>query len=82
MPLAEFDGAFGWGYDGVDLFAPSHLYGTPTDLKAFVDAAHAQGLAVILDVVYNHFGPDGCYPRAVRARVPRNWLRKTNGARR
>ncbi len=61
MPLAEFDGAFGWGYDGVDLFAPSHLYGTPTDLKAFVDAAHAQGLAVILDVVYNHFGPAGCY---------------------
>ncbi|HEY7001040.1 MAG TPA: alpha-amylase family glycosyl hydrolase, partial [Candidatus Udaeobacter sp.] len=52
---------FGWGYDGVDLFAPSHLYGTPDDLRSFVDRAHSLGLGVILDVVYNHFGPDGNY---------------------
>jgi maltooligosyltrehalose trehalohydrolase len=61
MPLAEFPGRFGWGYDGVDLFAPSHLYGVPDDLRAFVDRAHSLGLGVILDVVYNHFGPDGNY---------------------
>ena len=61
MPVAEFPGRFGWGYDGVDLFAPSHLYGTPDDLRAFVDGAHSLGLGVILDVVYNHFGPDGNY---------------------
>ena len=63
MPIAEFDGRFGWGYDGVDLFAPSHLYGRPDDLRRFVDAAHAAGVAVILDVVYNHFGPSGNYLR-------------------
>jgi maltooligosyltrehalose trehalohydrolase len=61
MPVADFPGKFGWGYDGVDLFAPSHLYGTPDDLRAFIDAAHSLGLGVILDVVYNHFGPDGNY---------------------
>ena len=61
MPVAEFPGKFGWGYDGVDLFAPSHLYGMPDDLRTFVDRAHSLGLAVILDVVYNHFGPDGNY---------------------
>lgn len=61
MPVAEFDGSFGWGYDGVDLFAPSHLYGTPEDFRYFVDQAHAAGLGVILDVVYNHFGPSGSY---------------------
>src|SRR5437773_6244630 len=61
MPVAEFPGRFGWGYDGVDLFAPSHLYGTPDDLRAFVDRAHSLRLGVILDVVYNHFGPDGNY---------------------
>jgi maltooligosyltrehalose trehalohydrolase len=61
MPVAEFPGKFGWGYDGVDLFAPSHLYGTPDDLRAFIDCAHSLGLGVILDVVYNHFGPDGNY---------------------
>jgi maltooligosyltrehalose trehalohydrolase len=61
MPVAEFPGSFGWGYDGVDLFAPSHLYGTPDDLRAFIDRAHSLGLGVILDVVYNHFGPDGNY---------------------
>jgi|SRR5581483_6116225 len=63
MPLHEFAGTFGWGYDGVDLWAPYHHYGTPDDLRAFVDRAHALGLAVVLDVVYNHFGPDGCYLR-------------------
>src|SRR5215468_5098442 len=63
MPIADFPGNFGWGYDGVDLFAPYHVYGTPDDLRAFVDRAHSLGLAVILDVVYNHFGPDGNYLR-------------------
>ena len=61
MPIADFPGKFGWGYDGVDLFAPTHLYGTPDDLRAFVNRAHSLGLGVILDVVYNHFGPDGNY---------------------
>ena len=61
MPVMEFPGRFGWGYDGVDLFAPSHLYGTPDDLRAFIDRAHSLGLGVILDIVYNHFGPDGNY---------------------
>ncbi len=61
MPVAEFAGAFGWGYDGVDLFAPSRLYGMPDDLRFFVDEAHAHGLGVLLDVVYNHFGPVGNY---------------------
>jgi len=61
MPAVEFPGRFGWGYDGVDLFAPSHLYGTPDDLRAFIDRAHSLGLGVILDIVYNHFGPDGNY---------------------
>ena len=61
MPIHEFPGRFGWGYDGVDLWAPMHVYGAPDDFRAFVDAAHAHGLGVILDVVYNHLGPDGCY---------------------
>jgi maltooligosyltrehalose trehalohydrolase len=61
MPIADFPGKFGWGYDGVNLFAPSHLYGTPDDLREFIDHAHSLGLGVILDVVYNHFGPDGNY---------------------
>jgi maltooligosyltrehalose trehalohydrolase len=61
MPVHEFPGHFGWGYDGVDLWAPTHLYGTPDDFRHFVDAAHRTGLGVILDVVYNHFGPDGNY---------------------
>jgi maltooligosyltrehalose trehalohydrolase len=63
MPVGEFPGRFGWGYDGVDIFAPSRLYGTPDDMRRFVDAAHCQGLGVILDVVYNHLGPDGNYLR-------------------
>ncbi len=61
MPLAEFPGRFGWGYDGVDLWAPSHLYGTPDELRHFIDSAHQHGLSVLLDVVYNHLGPDGNY---------------------
>jgi maltooligosyltrehalose trehalohydrolase len=60
MPVAEFPGRFGWGYDGVHPYAPTRLYGRPDDFKAFVDRAHALGLAVLLDVVYNHLGPDGC----------------------
>jgi maltooligosyltrehalose trehalohydrolase len=59
MPIADFPGRFGWGYDGVSLYAPRHLYGGPTGLKRMVDACHAKGLGVILDVVYNHLGPSG-----------------------
>lgn len=61
MPVAEFPGERGWGYDGVDLFAPHHAYGGPHGLKKLIDACHGAGLAVILDVVYNHLGPDGNY---------------------
>ena len=61
MPVAEFPGDRGWGYDGVDLYAPHHAYGGPEGLKRFVNASHERGLAVLLDVVYNHFGPDGNY---------------------
>src|SRR5260370_29829891 len=61
MPIAEFAGAYGWGYDGVDLYAPARVYGRPDDLRGFVDRAHAVGLGVIRDVVYNHLGPDGNY---------------------
>ncbi|HJS09286.1 MAG TPA: malto-oligosyltrehalose trehalohydrolase [Pirellulales bacterium] len=63
MPVAEFHGSRGWGYDGVDLFAPQHSYGGPEGLKRLVDACHAKGLGVILDVVYNHLGPSGNYLR-------------------
>lgn len=61
MPVADFPGARNWGYDGVLLFAPDSRYGTPDELKALVQAAHARGLMVLLDVVYNHFGPEGNY---------------------
>lgn len=61
MPVADFPGRFGWGYDGVALFAPTRLYGNPDDFRRFVDRAHQLGLAVLLDVVYNHLGPDGNY---------------------
>ncbi len=61
MPIADFPGRFGWGYDGVGWFAPVKLYGEPDDLRQFVDEAHSLGISVILDVVYNHFGPDGNY---------------------
>jgi maltooligosyltrehalose trehalohydrolase len=83
MPVAEFEGRFGWGYDGVDLFAPSHVYGRPDDFRRFVDTAHAAGLAVILDVVYNHFGPSGNYLRAFAPayftdRYPNEWGESIN----
>lgn len=61
MPVATFPGRRGWGYDGVDLFAPFSAYGTPRELADFVDDCHSRGLAVLLDVVYNHLGPDGNY---------------------
>ena len=59
MPVATFPGERGWGYDGALLAAPHHTYGTPDDLRTLVDAAHARGIAVVLDVVYNHLGPTG-----------------------
>lgn len=61
MPIADFPGRRGWGYDGVLQFAPERAYGTPDDLKSLIDAAHERGLMMFLDVVYNHFGPDGNY---------------------
>jgi maltooligosyltrehalose trehalohydrolase len=61
MPVVQCPGRWNWGYDGVDLFAPSNAYGTPDELRELVDAAHGVGLAVILDVVYNHLGPEGNY---------------------
>lgn len=78
MPVAEFPGRFGWGYDGVCMFAPTRLYGSPDDFRHFVDAAHALKLAVILDVVYNHFGPDGNYTgeysdHYISRRYPNEW---------
>jgi maltooligosyltrehalose trehalohydrolase len=63
MPVAEFPGRFGWGYDGLNLFAPTHLYGRPDDMRSFVDRAHAVKMGVILDVVYNHIGPGGGFLR-------------------
>ena len=64
MPVAEFPGSRGWGYDGVLPYAPASAYGRPEDLKALVCAAHAHGIAVMLDVVYNHFGPEGNFLHA------------------
>jgi maltooligosyltrehalose trehalohydrolase len=64
MPIGDFPGSRGWGYDGVALFAPARCYGTPDDLRRLIDIAHGLGLAVLLDVVYNHFGPDGAYAGA------------------
>ena len=61
MPVAQFGGCRGWGYDGVLLYAPHPAYGAPEDMKALIDAAHHHGIMVLLDVVYNHFGPDGNY---------------------
>jgi maltooligosyltrehalose trehalohydrolase len=61
MPLGDFPGNRNWGYDGVALFAPARCYGTPEDLRQLVNSAHALGIAVLIDVVYNHFGPDGAY---------------------
>ncbi|WP_137134411.1 malto-oligosyltrehalose trehalohydrolase [Rhizobium sp. FKY42] len=61
MPIADFPGSYGWGYDGVMPYAPESSYGRPEDLMALIDAAHERGFCVFLDVVYNHFGPDGNY---------------------
>ena len=61
MPINDFPGERNWGYDGVLPFAPDRAYGSPDDLKALIDAAHDHGLMMFLDVVYNHFGPDGNY---------------------
>jgi maltooligosyltrehalose trehalohydrolase len=61
MPVAEFPGGRNWGYDGVSLYAPQSSYGGPDAFKRLVDAAHAEGVAVLLDVVYNHLGPEGNY---------------------
>ena len=61
MPVADFAGNRSWGYDGVALYAPSRAYGSPNDLRTLVDAAHRHGLSIILDVVYNHLGPEGAY---------------------
>lgn len=65
LPLADFPGRWNWGYDPAAMFAPSRAYGEPDDLRALVDAAHRDGMAVFLDVVYNHFGPDGAYAPAL-----------------
>jgi maltooligosyltrehalose trehalohydrolase len=78
MPVADFPGRRNWGYDGVLPFAPDAAYGTPDELKAVVDAAHAHGLMVLLDVVYNHFGPDGnylgsCAPNFFRSDIKTPW---------
>ncbi len=78
MPINDFPGARNWGYDGVLPFAPDHAYGSPNDLKALVDAVHAHGLMIFLDVVYNHFGPDGNYlssyaPQLFRDDVKTPW---------
>jgi maltooligosyltrehalose trehalohydrolase len=83
MPVAEFPGRFGWGYDGVALWAPTHLYGTPDELRQFIDSAHESGLSVILDVVYNHLGPDGNYldtfsPDYVTDKYPNEWGKALN----
>lgn len=78
MPIADFSGKRNWGYDGVQIFAPAEAYGTPDELKELIDAAHGLGLNVFLDVVYNHFGPDGAYirafaPEAFRSDIQTPW---------
>jgi malto-oligosyltrehalose trehalohydrolase len=77
MPVADFAGRRNWGYDGVLLYAPDSSYGRPDDLRALIDAAHARGLMVLLDVVYNHFGPEGnylhCYAPAFFAPAQTPW---------
>lgn len=78
MPISDFPGKRNWGYDGVLPFAPDRAYGTPDELKALIDAAHGHGLMVLLDVVYNHFGPDGNYlplyaPQTFMLDGPTDW---------
>ena len=83
MPVGDFPGRFGWGYDGVDLYAPTRLYGRPDDMRAFIDTAHEHGLGVILDVVYNHIGPDANYlkefaPSYFTSRYRNEWSEAIN----
>lgn len=83
MPIADWAGQFGWGYDGVCMFAPTRLYGTPDELRAFVDAAHRVGIGVILDLVINHFGNRGCTVQAfsrnyVHAKHKSEWGAQVN----
>ncbi len=80
MPVADFPGAYNWGYDGVLPYAPDTAYGTPDQLKALVDAAHGLGLMIFLDVVYNHFGPDGAYIHAFANKFFRDDLNTPWGA--
>ncbi len=80
MPIADFPGAHNWGYDGVLPYAPDTAYGTPDQLKALVDAAHGMGLMVMLDVVYNHFGPDGNFLHAYAERFFREDIKTPWGA--
>jgi hypothetical protein len=87
MPVADFSGSRGWGYDGVLLYAPERSYGTPDKLKRLIDEAHGRGIMVLLDVVYNHFGPDGNYLHAyasqhssTRAGTPRGAPASTSAA--
>ncbi len=80
MPIADFPGAHNWGYDGVLPYAPDAAYGTPDQLKALVDAAHGHGLMMMLDVVYNHFGPDGAYLHAYAKEFFRNDIKTPWGA--
>ena len=80
MPLADFAGSRNWGYDGVLWYAPDSAYGRPEDLKTLIDEAHRRGLMVMLDVVYNHFGPEGNYlgryaPNSSPKRRPRGAAR-------
>jgi maltooligosyltrehalose trehalohydrolase len=81
MPIADFGGHFNWGYDGVDLFAPSHVYGGPSGLRRLVDAAHRNGLALIVDVVFNHLGPEGNYLREFSPSFFRDGVGSTYGDR-
>ena len=81
MPVADFPGARNWGYDGVSLFAPAHGYGRPDDLRRLVDDAHRLGLGVLLDVVYNHFGPDGAYLGALQPALLLEGRTRRRGAR-
>ncbi|KKB09273.1 malto-oligosyltrehalose trehalohydrolase [Devosia chinhatensis] len=82
MPVADFNGRWNWGYDGASLFAPDATYGRPEDMKAFVDAAHSKGLSVVLDVIYNHFGPKGnhlgTYAPLTNSDVPTPWGEAVN----
>ena len=81
MPVADFPGSRNWGYDGVDLFAPSRATARPTTSARLVDKAHRLGLAVILDVVYNHFGPVGNYLPAFSTRLLHRPRHRSPGAR-